>query len=131
MDLEAKETLHQFVTEWKQELVASGSDHAGQALLCKRTKRIWENKGEESGDEEVNKTAETPSRKRLVHREPSPLLVLPACHGERVVNVPPGGRALRGEEEVAGKTPSLLDTLLADLVRHMQTNRQFCILEAA
>ena len=108
MDIE--ETLHQFVTEWKQELLTTGSDHTGEGrILGKRTV----DSQDDGNDEDVERTIEIPSRKRLINREPSPLLVLPACHGEKMISVPP---AVNKKNEHSGKPSSLLDTLLADLV---------------
>lgn len=107
-----EETLHQFVTEWKQELLTSDSDHEEEGrILGKRTVNS-QDEGNENTDE---RTTEMPSRKRLIHREPSPLLVLPACLGEKVVSVPSVNR----KDEHSGQLPSLLDTLLADLVKYM------------
>ena len=108
MENELKETLDLFMAEWRRELVSS---HPPRRLLRKRTVV-------EASEEEGNKCEEDegsvnliPTQTKVVHREPSPLLVLPAGRGERVV----GECAER--KDVRAQSPSLLDTLLADLVR--------------
>ena len=103
MEDDLKETLDVFVAEWRREL---SSSHPAARLLGKRTAGVEEEEG--GGDDEGS--LNVPLMKRAVRREPSPLLVLPAARGEKEMNV----CAVR--EEVRAPSPSLLDTLLADLV---------------
>ena len=105
MDNDLKKTLQAFVTEWKEELATSGHS---RGLLGKREGREIE---EEEEEEEEKRPAEMPSGKKPSRREPSPLLVLPPGQVEGTANEP------LQEEEIRGRSPSLLDTLIADLVR--------------
>lgn len=99
--MEQEDALDQFVAEWRRELGTSGS--RGR-LLGKRGVK----KEEERVDEVWG------SGKRVVYREPSPLLVLPAGRGDQRESVP-----TRREDgsRVESRSPCLLDRLLADLVR--------------
>ena len=102
-DLAVKKTLQQFVAEWKQELVTPGPP--GGLLLGKREDRQVE-------EEEEEKAAEIPTQKKLSRREPSPLLVLPPGQVEKTAS-----ESFQEERESKQRsTPSLLDTLIADLV---------------
>lgn len=102
------ETLNQFVSEWRRELETSTS---AETLLGKRGAKREEKRSVCGGDEEL---VQVPVEKRVnvvPVREPSPLLVLPACREERRRSVP-----LRREADGGTQSPSLLDTLLSDLV---------------
>ena len=101
-DLQIEKTLDRFVVEWRAEL--SSSDREG-GLLGKRGER-----GDGCGVELV----EVPSEKRPVAREPSPLLVLPAGARQKTVSAPVRERK---ECDVRPSAGSLLDILIADLVR--------------
>ncbi|CAI8030263.1 F-box/WD repeat-containing protein 8 [Geodia barretti] len=106
-DLAVKKTLQQFVAEWKQELVTPGPP--GGLLLGKREDRQVEEEEEE--EEEEEKAAEIPTQKKLSRREPSPLLVLPPGQVEKTAS-----ESFQEERESKQRsTPSLLDTLIADL----------------
>lgn len=103
-----KETLDQFVVEWKREL---GTSDSAETLLGKRGGKR-EERGSAGGREES--LVEVPVEKKVnvvPVREPSPLLVLPAGLGEREQSLP-----ARREADGGPELPSLLDTLLADLV---------------
>jgi hypothetical protein len=106
-DLAVKKTLQQFVAEWKQELVTPGPP--GGLLLGKREYRQVE---EEEEEEEEEKAAEIPTQKKLSRREPSPLLVLPPGLVEKTAS-----ESCQEERESKQRSsPSLLETLIADLV---------------
>lgn len=112
MDLNTDEclkgTLEQFVAEWKRELGTSGS---AETLLGKRGGKTEERESAGGSEEGL---VEVPVEKRVnvvPVREPSPLLVLPAGRAERGQRVP-----VRREADGGPEPPSLLDTLLADLV---------------
>ena len=108
MENELKETLDQFVAEWKRELVGS---HPQKRLLGKRTVVEDSEKEGKNCEEGEGSVSLVPTQTKVVHREPSPLLVLPAGRGERAVCV------CAERKDVSVQSPSLLDTLLADLVR--------------
>ena len=106
-----KETLDQFVTEWRQQLLTF---EPGGGLLGKREGRSKEEKGSPSGSEGEGEGGEAPAEKRPAPREPAFLLVLPAGRGG-------DGQRVSALKIEAGSTrtqpPSLVDTLIADLVR--------------
>ena len=100
---DAEETLQEFVTEWRRELV---TPRPSRRLLGKREDREVE--------EEAGESADVPHEKKIVvvRREPSPLLVLPPGRGKRALSEP------AASEESRRASPSLLDTLIADLVSY-------------
>ena len=100
-----KGKLHQFVAEWKRELVTTDPS---RGLLGKRGAE-----GEDGEREEEASEVDPTERKLCRRREPSPLLVLPPGLVERTVSQP----SLEKEERRKDRcSPSLLDTLIADLV---------------
>ena len=104
-----KGTLDQFVAEWRQELLTF---EPGGGLLGKREGRSKEEKGSTSGSE--GEGGEAPVEKRPAPREPAFLLVLPAGRGGDGQRV----SALKREaDSTRTQPPSLVDTLIADLVR--------------
>ena len=105
-----KGSLQQFVVEWKRELVISGPS---RGLLGKREDRGVDGEDEER-EEKASEVVPTGTGRKLCRcREPSPLLVLPPGLVERTVSWP----SLEKEERRKDRcSPSLLDTLIADLV---------------
>ena len=99
-------TLQGFVAKWKDELASTGQS---RELLGKRACR---------GDEE-EKATDLQSEKKLTRREPSPLLVLPAVCGRKMVSVPPA-KGIRKE-----RIPSFVETLISDLVSYQSMKLSF------
>ena len=105
--------LDQFLTEWRRELLVSGS-RPREGVLGKRGEH---HPSHRAGDEgRGDETEEEPAGKRLAPREPSPLLVLPAGRRKEEKEEPPPPAEGEGSSR-RGSGSGLLDTLIADLVR--------------
>ncbi len=104
--------LDQFFTEWRRELLVSGS-RPREGVLGKRGEHHPSHRAGDGG--RGDETEEEPVGKRLAPREPSPLLVLPAGRRKEEEEPPPPAEGEGSSRRGSGS--GLLDTLIADLVR--------------